>query len=213
MKKILTVFSAMLFTSAFSQCVINGNSEIRMGTTSNYTIQNNQSQCGNCHLWENKGSVASLNGDVRKSSIRVRGNTPGTMTLQHTALTLQGVTECSKTINIVDGTGIRVNSNASSTGVSNSNASSNCDIVFDNYVEVKNSDGLVSFRPEVQNSRYKYEWTATYANGEQKTSTADIPNFSYTGDNGISSVAVKITSPSCIKNFNKKYNSTYWKTF
>ena len=206
MKKILSLFSVLLMTSAFAQCNINGNSEIRVGTTSTYSVQNDIAQCRDCHLWENNGGVASLQGNVKRNSVRLTGNSVGKMTLNFAMLSPQGIVQCSKNIEVVDSSGRR-------SDFSSTNSSTNCNSDFTDYAEKKNTDGMVTFVPSTNRTDYKYEWTATYSNGDSKTSTSSTPNFSYSKENGISSVTVRITSPNCISNFSKTYNATYWTTF
>lgn len=105
MKKILTLFGFMLFNTAYSQCTINGSSQLSAGTTETYSVENDVAQCRDCHLWENSGSIASMQGNVKKGAVRLRGNSAGKMTLNLTMLSPQGVVQCSKNIEVVDGSG------------------------------------------------------------------------------------------------------------
>lgn len=215
MKKLLVLFSSALMTSAFAQCTIDGPSSLAVGSTATYSVNMDDAQCSNCHLWENHGSVASMSSNAKKRAVRVTGNSTGNMTLSLAMLTPKGISQCNKTISV----GNNVASNAAATtssrdrtDYSTTNAA-NCNSDFTNYTEMRKSDGVVAFVPSTTNTDYKYRWEATYANGEVKTSTDSTPNFSYSKDNGISSVKVRITSPNCISNFTKSYNATYWVTF
>lgn len=202
-------------TSAFAQCTINGPSTLAVGSSATYSVNDDTAQCANCHLWENNGSVASMSANAKRRATRVTGNSSGNMTLSLTMLTPKGVSQCHKSIQV----GNSVSSGSSVTTSSGNRSdysttnSANCNTDFTNYSEMRKGDGLVAFVPSTTNADYKYQWTANYANGDVKTSTDSRPNFSYSKDNGISSVSVRITSPNCISNFTKTYNATYWVTF
>ncbi|WP_304344172.1 hypothetical protein [Chryseobacterium koreense] len=215
MKKLLVLFSSALMTGVFAQCTISGPSNLPVGSTATYSVDIDDAQCSNCHLWESHGSVASISPNAKKRAVRVTGNSNGNMTLSLAMLTPKGVSQCNKTIAV----GNYATSGAAATTISRDRSeysttnAANCNSDFTNYSEMRKSDGIVAFVPSTTNADYKYYWETTYANGEVRTSNDTTPNFSYSKENGISSVKVRITSPNCISNFTKSYNATYWVTF
>lgn len=205
MKKITLIITLLISVFAFSQCVIKGNTKMKVSDVETFSIDNDLAQCPDCHLWVNISGNTELQGDVKQNSVKLKANSPGRTVLSLVVLSSQGVSQCSKNIDVVDVTTAKPDNVVSTT-------SSNCDIDFSDYREAKTSDGIVAFLPNGKNN-YKYEWNATYENGDKKTSTEQIPQFNYSRDNGIKTMVLKVTSPRCIRNFTKTYEPNFWKFY
>ena len=206
MKKLILLMTLMIYSSSFSQCVIKGNPTMKVSDAETYTVENDIAQCKDCHLWVNIGGNTELQGDVKQNTVKLKGTSGGRTVLSLVMLSPQGVVQCSKNIDVLDGAMIDTNKTAVST-------SSNCDIDFTDYKEAKTSDGIVAFLPDGKENNYKYDWTVTYENGDQKTSKEKTPQFSFAKDNGIKTATVKITSARCIRNFTKTYEANFWKFY
>lgn len=206
MKKNTLLFG--LFASAIvsAQCNISGKSSISVLSEETYTVANELAQCKDCHLWVTVGGNTTIASDNRQNSVKIKANSGGREVLSLSVLTPQGLMQCSKNIDIVDG-------NGALPVVSETAKSKNCDIQANNYKEVKYAEGIVSFFPNVTNDTFRYHWTANYFNGDTMSSTEKVPQFPYTKENGITKVVVKINSSKCLKEFSKTYDGNFWKFF
>ena len=202
MKKIVFLLTFLSFTFGFSQCFIEGNSQIKTGESQVYTIKNNTAKCSDCHEWTTFGGNVSLEGDVKKNTIRIKGNAAGKTILSLEMISEKGILRCSKNIDVVNAPAQELNT-----------LSSACDIGTDSFKEVKISDGNVSFVPSKKENNWKYEWTAEYDNGEKKISTESTSQFPYSNENGIKSVTLKISTSKCMRNFTKTFDSNYWRFY
>lgn len=203
MKKVTLIFALFWSIIIFSQCNISGDASINVLDTATYTIENDNAQCLDCHLWATIGGNSKIEGEYRKNTVKIKPIYGGRTVLSLTMLTPQGVSQCSKNIDIIDGNGV----------AAPQQTSSNCDIVVNAFKEVKYSEGVISLFPNETQNEYKYSWTAVYMNGEQRMSNEKVPQFNYTKDNSISTIKVKITSNKCIKDLSKTYNPSFWKMF
>ncbi|WP_304344173.1 hypothetical protein [Chryseobacterium koreense] len=208
MKKIILLLSLLIFGAGFSQCYIIGNPNIKVGETENYTVEKDIAQCKDCHLWTIYGDHATVDGDVKQNSIKLKGNTSGQTILSLAMIAPQGMVQCSKVVDVVEPVK-NITINISSPEI----AKPNCDIDFSEYREEKAAEGMVSFSPAKTENNYKYEWTVVYMDGAQKQSTEKSPQFPYTKENGIVTVSGKIISTRCMRSFTKTYDSNYWKNF
>lgn len=202
MIRILSIFIMLFSVGMFGQCVINGSPDLKVNETQTYTIENDVAQCRECHQWMISGGNTSLIGDYRLNSIKVVANSAGKSVLTLNILSPKGMVQCTKTIEVINE---EVNGKK---GIS-----SNCDINFSSYKELKNSEGSVTFVPDQSENKYQLEWTISYLNGEQKESKENRPRFDYTKENPITSVQLKIHSAKCTRTFNKAYDSGFWKIF
>ena len=209
MKKLTLFLSLMISLHAFSQCVINGKSSLKISESETYSVENDNAQCRDCHLWTSVGGNLELQGDPRKNSIKIKSISGGKSVLTLTMLSAQGAVQCSKNIDILDAAMVDTGKQELPT----TTTTSNCDIEFNDYKEAKTADGTVVFLPDSKNSNYKYDWSLTFENGEVKASTEKNPQFNFAKDNGIKTVVLKITSPSCIRNFTKTYEPFFWKFY
>ena len=131
----------------------------------------------------------------------------GKTVLSLSVLTSQGLSQCSKNIDIIDA------STSQATNQEQIKTVLDCDVKLDGFKEVKYAEGIVAFFPSSTNNNYQYTWTVVYANGKEVQSSEKIPQFPYTKEASITSVKAKVVSAKCIKNLSKNYDSTYWKFF
>ena len=116
-------------------------------------------------------------------------------------LSPRGKVQCSKVIDVVP---------KPSAEIYNSPA---CDIGLDSFKEVKISDEVVSFVPAKTERSLKYEWTAVYDNGNEIKSAEHTPQFSYSKENGIKTLMLRVTSSKCMRTFTKTYDANYWRFY
>ena len=90
---------------------------------------------------------------------------------------------------------------------------SNCNISFYDFREEKYGDELVALVPNYLDNNYTISWTVNFQNGEQKTFTDKVPQLNYSRENEISTIVVKLISPTCERNFTKTYEKFFWKFF
>ncbi len=202
---ILLIASTAIY---FAQCNIAGKSSIQVLETETYTLMSGNGQCVDCHLWVNLGGNTSIVGDNKQNSVKLTSNSAGRAVLTLSVLTNQGLVQCSKNIDIFN--------TLSGENISNQTVPKetvNCDIDISGFKEVKVTDGVVSFFPSSSDKEFKFEWIAIYGNGEEKQSKERVPQFSYSAENPISIVKLKVISPICIKNLSKSYEANYWKFF
>lgn len=208
MSKIVFLFGFLSFVNGISQCYILGKPSIKAGETETYTVEKDIAQCGDCHLWTTHGGNVTLQGNVKQNSIKLTGNTGGQTILSLAMLAPQGMVQCSKIVEVTEPV---KNITIYKTAPGSTNA--NCDIDFNEYQELKVADGMVLFSPTETERNYKYEWTVIYSDGEQKQSTEKKPQFPFSQDHGIISVAVKMISGNCMRTFTKTYDSNFWNNF
>ncbi len=205
MKKTITLFALLIAAFSMAQCIIIGKTSISIEENPMYSIENDNAQCTDCHLWVTVGGNSQLDGDFRKNTIKLKPTAGGRTVLSLSILTPQGLSQCSKNIDITDKT--------SNISTSSNQQKVDCDISVNSFREVKYAEGIVSFFPSNTQNNYGYTWTVIYANGEQKTSTEKIPQFPYTKEGSITTVKLKVLSTQCMKDLAKTYDNTYWKFF
>ena len=201
MKKILLLLTFLSFTYGFAQCYIEGNSSITVGETETYTLKNNAGQCTDCHHWSTFARNVTLQGDVKQSIIKVNAQGAGQFILSMDMLSPRGKVQCSKVIDVVPKPSAEIYN------------SPTCDIGTEGFKEVKVSDGVVSFVPAKTEGSLKYEWTAVYDNGDEIKSAEHTPKFSYSKENGIKTLMLRVTSSKCMRTFTKTYDANYWKFY
>lgn len=106
----------------------------------------------------------SFESDIKKNTIKVRAVAEGKTNLNLTKLTLEGAIQCNKEIEVVD-----------NSVVVNSTEESNCDIEFNNFRELKDTEGSAFFSPMNTENDFKYEWTVNYNSGETKKHREKFP--------------------------------------
>ncbi len=216
MKNLFLALALFTFTGAFSQCTISGADQIKVGEIQSYSADNSVAQCEDCHLWAMERGAATLSGLVKKKTITVKGLAPGQANLGVTVVTADGEVKCSKTIDVTEnqlGETTEEVGNPLIGEVKPQGQSSGCDVDFSEFAEVKNSDEMVSFVPLNTDKQYKYEWTAVYVNGDQKIKTAKNPSFIYSKGNGIIHLTLVVTSASCTRTIQKRYQPNFWMFF
>ncbi|MEC5395587.1 hypothetical protein [Bergeyella sp. RCAD1439] len=204
MKKLLSLSAVLFAFWAFAQCNIVGRSNIGLGASETYQVENNNAQCPDCHQWTLIGGTAQIEGEFRKNNVKITPLSSGRSVLSLAMLTAQGVVQCSKSIDV------------GSSGFASSAPEPrkvDCDIDINGYKEVKYAQGIVSFFPSNTQNEYKYSWTAVYSDGTQKSSLEKVPQFEYSAERTITLVKVKITSTTCMKELSKTYETGFWKFF
>lgn len=212
MKKIFLMSAFLMQVGGFAQCIITGSSQAQLNQPETYSVENDNAQCTDCHLWAAVGGNSSIEGEFRKNTVTINPIAGGKTVLTLSILTAQGFSQCSKSIDIVGGA---TSNNSTPVSVS-TNKKLACDIDVSNYKEVAYSDKVVSFFPirqEQEQGKFKYLWVAVYLNGDKKESTDKVPRFGYSEENPIVDVTIKVTSDRCIKTLSKNYDATFWKNF
>ena len=207
MNKLFLSLSLLGSTIVFGQCNIQGKSTIIPNEVSSYSVENDIAQCSDCHLWTTVGSNSQIEGDFKKNTVNIKPLSGGRTVLSLSMLSPQGLVQCSKNIDIIDG-----NANITS-APSQTSEKVNCDITVNNYKEVKYDTGVVTFFPNNTQNNYKYTWKVSYANGQTRESNDKIPQFIYSDEMNITKVNVKVVSLNCMKEFSKTYDHNYWKFF
>lgn len=202
MKKLLMTALLGMATIAYAQCTVQGNESLQIGEQGVYTISTEDAQCKDCHQWKIFGESASLVGDDRKNRVGIFANKSGSITVNVTVLTPRGIEECSKKIDIQGDDSVHMVT-----------PPKNCDIVIDDFKEVKYDEKTAAFFPIHRKNDYKYDWEVYYANGTKQKSEERIPTFEYTPENYIQKIEANITSNKCMKKLTKKYDQMYWKVF
>lgn len=214
MYMLLFIFPGLMI----AQCTISGNAAMNAGDESVYTVTGDAAQCADCHLWVTVGSNTTISGDNRQQAVKLKAVAGGRQVLSAAVLTPQGLVQCSKNIDITDGKPqAAVNTSVpdvqAQTATAPQTTKVDCDIEVNNYKEVKYAEGIVTFFPNVNQSRYSYEWTANYATGEIMKSTEKVPQFPYTKEESITVVKLRVVSSACMREFTKTYDSSYWRWF
>ncbi|VDH03183.1 hypothetical protein [Bergeyella zoohelcum] len=207
MKKLGLFFAMAIVNIAHSQCFIEGKSVIQPNVEETYTVSRATAQCTDCHLWVTIGGNAGIVSDTKKSTIQLKAGASGRQIISTTVLTSDGIAQCSKSIDIGTTTSTNMTDN---TALLNRDT---CDIITNNYTEVKTSNTTVNFYPNELNTNFHFQWTTTYFDGETKNSTVSTPQFPFSKTKGIKSVNVKITSSKCMKEFTKSYEENFWRFF
>ncbi len=220
MKKVLLLGGVLLFNFTFSQCNILGKSTINPNQTETYSVEVDNAQCNDCHLWSTIGSNLEIDGEFRKNNVKIKSINSGKAVLSLSLLTSQGLIICNKNLTIgANGQSEQIqnieNQKTVSDNISSNSTSTNpdCNINITNYKEVKFAEGIVSYFPDTTNNDIKYIWTAIYQNGDQKESREKVPQFTYSKENGIQTLKLEAISNKCIKKYSKNYDITFWKFF
>lgn len=213
-KQLLILLSVFISGVSFSQCTIAGKSVLKVQDEETYSISSEIAQCKDCHLWSNYGKSASILGDNKLNSIKLKANEEGRQLISISALTSQGMVQCSKTVEILNGKNYDNAINGTSADIKQtSNISKNCDIQVTDFKQGKFGDGIVNFFPNVSNNEYRYAWTVNYSDGSIMKSEDKIPQFPFTKEKGISVVKLQIFSKNCIKDLSRSYEPIFWEHF
>jgi len=215
MKAQLLILLAFFISGlSFAQCTITGKSILKVQDEETYSISPDIGQCRDCHLWSNYGKSATVIGDNKLSSIKLKANEEGRQLISISVLTSQGMIQCSKTIEILNGKNYENAINGTSADIKqNTNISKNCDIEVTDFKQGKFGEGIVNFFPNVSNNEYKYAWTVNYSDGSIMKSTDKTPQFPYSKEKSISIVKLQIFSKNCIKDLSRSYEPIFWEHF
>lgn len=213
MKKIIFLSSLLLSIFSYAQCHIVGQSTLGENQTASYTFENENAQCENCHLWAISNTNAKLVGDIRTNSINVNALAIGKSILSLSVLTSKGMSQCIKEIEIVKPNTSSNNNFFQQSPTASQVAKSDCNIDVNSFKEVKFTPNSVSIIPNIAGKEHDFLWTATYANGEKRTSNYTISQFEFTKDNKIRTISVEVKQGSCIRTISKNYEENFWKYF
>ena len=211
-------FLSLLFFGILlhAQCTISGKSTMNLNTEEIYSVPNETAQCKDCHLWVGVGNSASISGDNRQSSVKIKANATGRQVLSVAILTQQGLMQCSKNIDIIDSKLNTIGTNNSNNGVTTTLEpvqKPDCNIKINDFKEVKYAENIVSFFPIGDDNQYRYIWTAIYMDGREITSKEKVPQFPYTKTDGIKTVKLQMISDKCLRSLSKTYDNNYWEFF
>lgn len=197
MRLLLILAFGLLTASSYAQCTITGGATLRANETATYTTDS-RAACEDCYIWKSSSENLLIEGDSKLGKINVRAIVPGKYTLSVSTSDAKSTT-CEKIIEVTE---------AAQTPGKNK-----CGVTIDDFKDVKVSESVVSFFPNENSADYEYNWTATYANNEVKTSTDKIPKFFFSDINYIKLVKLKITRKAamCAVTISKAYDENYWK--
>lgn len=213
MKRTIILWSLSLIANiANAQCKIVGPDVLNTGQKMTYTIEADAAQCNECHKWKVNGDATSITSETKFNNADIKADKLGKSTLSLSIFTPNGITECSKEITVDDKNQVTLPAEAPT----------NCNIEVKNFREVRYDSQIVSFFPlfnsenEINQNdpnRYIYYWTATYKNGETKTSLDNVARFRVNTDNYITKIVLKVITGNCYKQLSKDYTVDYWKFF
>ena len=199
MKNLLTLIVGFLtIGNVYAQCNITGNKTVAPNETTTFTVDA-KAQCEECYFWKSSNEqVLKIEGSNKLGKVSLTGKGVGKSTISVSILTDQGLLQCEKNMELTD--------------LKQSLAENNCGIKIDDFKEVKVSESIISFFPNSNSGDYLYQWTVTYANGENKESSEKIPQFFYSDINYITLIKLKVSSksPICSMTISKKYEPNYW---
>ena len=148
MKKTFTLLFIPAFLSVYGQCSINGKETLSINETTTFSLDKDDAQCEDCHLWVPVGGNITIETDHKKAKIQVRTVASGKSVLSLAILTPQGLSQCSKNITIID-------SKASATTTVTA-VKPDCGINMTNFKELKYDDSTVTFYPNENNGNHRY---------------------------------------------------------
>lgn len=204
MKKTITLITTILTIVVHAQCEIKGNTNLSIGETKTFQIDTEIAQCQDCHKWTIDKDIAEISGDLKRNKITLIPKKEGSVQLNVAVLTPIGLQNCNKTITIKEN---KAQDN------SDLKPSSNCDINFTDFKEVKLDNQTAILYPNQRTNNYTYNWTIYNTTGDSYSINDIAPSINLENNKNISYIIVKITSPTCIRTFKKTYNPEYWNYF
>lgn len=205
-------FLSLLFFGILlhAQCTINGKSTINLNTEEIYSVPNETAQCKDCHLWVGVGNSASISGDNRQSSVKIKANTIGRQVLSVAILTQQGLVQCSKSIDIIDK---KTTAQNGTTTTIEPEQKPDCNIKISDFKEVKYSENIVSFFPIGEDNQFRYIWTVTYFDGREVISKEKVAQFSFSKTDAPQSVKLQMVNNTCLRTLTRTYEKSFWEFF
>lgn len=197
----------------FSQCNIIGKNVISLNEKSSYVVENAKAQCDDCHLWKVSNDNSRIEGDMRTKSIAINPLSEGKTVLSLSVLTSKGMDQCSKEIEIVKPVAKTNNNFFQQNPERGENGKNDCNVDVNNFKEIKFAANSVSFVPNIASKEHDFLWTATYTNGEKRTSNYTISQFAFTKDNTIKTVSLEVKQGACVRTISKNYEGHFWMYF
>lgn len=199
MKKITQILVLTISTPLFSQCNIIEVKPLKASESLTFRIEKDNAQCPDCYQWTTLGTSSQIEGNNKKSVVKLKKNYAGNSTLSLLVLTPNGVEECNTTIESFA-------QNNENKGLEEEN----CDIPSMKFSEVKYDDGKVLVLPDSHDTNFKYNWSVVY-NDDTKTESKDrISQFYYDKDRLVNKIQLTISTKKCVKINNKTYSTDFW---
>ena len=200
MKKTYTLFALILFIFGAAQCTIQGPAQLQIGDKQIYSIAEKPANCTDCFQWAHGDQKIILEGNTQRDSLIIKGAVPGNAILSLNVKSAEGVLKCQKTIEVVAGKELYLNSEK-------------CKIDVSSFSFVKNPEGIIVFKPAETNHAYSYDWTIFYGDGTKQTSKEINPQFKVSAQMPIVKVELIVSSVQCTRRIVANYQSYFWITY
>ena len=210
MKNLLILVASFLVSNSYGQCTIAGNNTLNPNEIASFTVDA-KAQCDECYSWKSSSEPnLTIEGNNKTNKINVKSAQIGKGKISVSVLTSQGLVQCDKIVEVIAPVAIATSNVIEK---KQSTVENSCGILIDDFKEVKVSDAVISFFPNVNPTDYLYKWSVSYANGEVQESSEKIPQFFYSDINFITLVKLRITrnNPLCAITISKKFDEGFWK--
>ncbi|WP_312076677.1 hypothetical protein [Chryseobacterium sp.] len=196
MKTYLILIFALLSQIFTAQCNILGSESIKVGDSVQYS-SDIVAKCLDCYSWKISSDEQMTITDNKEGQISIKALKQGTAKINLSVETENGSLSCEKNIEIKS---IR------------NQPEKQCNVEITDFKDVKVDDNTMSFFPNVNSSKYTYQWKVTYADGSTKESTEKIPQFSNNTKDFIENATVKIfnTESLCALIITRTFSYHYW---
>ncbi len=203
MKKLFVLFLLSMFHWVEAQCFINGKSTIYVSQEESFTVDQ-LAQCKECYQWSvSSTNDATIVSDYKTNEVKVKGLRVGRVTLTLSMLTNNGLVQCNKSIDVIEGNSVA--------GTSSTTKILNCDIDINDFKELRYADNQIIFVPNDSSKNLTYQWVVRYQQGDEKRFEGRVPNVDYSVANPINEVRLIINSTVCTRKFSKTYPESFWK--
>ena len=201
MQKLTCLIMFLLFLNAPAQCRITGADVIQVGERQVYQLEGEEGACAECVQWTYLDQRILLESDPGFRKLSVKGSLPGISVLYAEIKTDHGLFKCEKTIEVI----------APTTPVIPADA--DCKLEMDSLAQKKLSAGLVEFSARVKGSGVSHLWSVHYRSGAVQKSSDVHPKFTYTPEDVIDRVEVKVSTENCFRILTKSYDVNFWHFF
>lgn len=202
MKNLLCFLALFIFGFISAQCVITGADQLQVGEKQVYTVALDSGSCEDCYRWSHEGQNIIFESGTRISEVTLKGAVPGKAIVNLNLKLPRGSQKCEKVISVIAPlTSILIP------------ATKDCDIRVEGIKEFKSGSNTVTFEAGETGSDQAYMWTVTYRSGVTKSSRATSPQFDFSDNNVISSVALQVTTKNCARTLSKNYHDNFWYFF
>ena len=202
MKNFVSILALFIFGIFSAQCVIRGADQLQVGEKEIYTGGNDGGSCADCFQWSHEDQNVIFESGTRISEVTLKGAVPGKALIKLNLKLPGGSQKCEKVIDVI--------APLTSTLIP---APKDCDIKVEGLKEFKRGANNVTFEAGETGNNQSYTWTVTYRSGVTKTSRDKTPQFDFSNNNVITSVALKVTTKNCTRNLSKTYHDNFWYFF